>query len=265
MLVAHRGGSKLAPENTLSAFRQALDAWRADVLEMDLHLSADGEVVVIHDETVDRTTDGTGAVRELPWDALRELDAGYRFVALDGSVPFRGRRVGIPRFEEVLETFPRVRLNVESKAPAAAGPLVELVRRHGAAHRVMIAAERERNRAAARGHRPWGASRWQVVGLRYLHFMYTPEADIVQVPERYRGLRVVTPAFVAAAHRVNLPVQVWTVDRPEDMRRLLAWGVDGIQTDRPDVLASVLSQVAGRPAAPGPAATAEPLVVGPDA
>ena len=265
LLVAHRGGSKLAPENTLSAFRQAVDAWHADVLEMDVHLSADGEVVVIHDGTVDRTTDGVGAVRELPWNALREFDAGYRFVASDGSAPFRGSGVGIPRFEEVLETFPRMRLNVESKAPETAGLLVELIRRHGATHRVLIAAERERNRAAARGHRPWGASRWQVAVLRYVPFMYTPVADVVQVPERYRGLRVVTPAFIASAHRRNLPVQVWTVDRTADMLRLLDWGVDGIQTDRPDLLAAVLSQVAGRPAAPGPAATAEPIVVGHDA
>ena len=251
-LVAHRGGAKLAPENTVAAFQQAVEAWRADVLEMDVHLSADGEVVVIHDATVDRTTDGTGRVDELPWAALRELDAGCRFVPLDGMASFRGRGVRLPRFEEVLETFPRSRLNVESKSPEAAGPLVELIRRHGATHRVLIAAEYERTRRAARGYKgAWGASSGQVAKLRFLPFGYTPMADVIQVCEWWHGIRVVTPSFLARAHRRNLPVQVWTVDDPVAMRRLLSWGVDGIQSDRPDLLASVLSEVANRPLAPG--------------
>ena len=252
LLVAHRGGAKLAPENTRPAFRRAVEAWRADILEMDVRLSADDEVVVIHDATVDRTTEGAGLVRELPWAALRELDAGYRFVALDGTTAFRGRGVRIPRFEEVLEAFPRTRLNVESKSPETARPLVELIRRHGATHRVLVAAEFERTRRAARGYRgAWGASSGQAARLRLFPIGYTPMADILQVCEWWHGIRVVTPAFLARAHRRNLPVQVWTVDDPAAMQRLLSWGVDGIQTDRPDLLSGVLSEVAARPPAPG--------------
>lgn len=257
LLVAHRGGSGLAPENTLEAFQDALSRWRADMLELDVRLTADGEVVVIHDATVDRTTDGTGRVADLTLARLRELDAGARFRDPRGEPSFRGKGVRIPRFEDVLLSFPDTRLNVEAKEARVAGPLVEIVRRHGAQDRVLVAAERESFRRSARGYPgPWGASRTHVFWFWALHRLpagggYVPDADILQVPETVRGLRVVTPRFVEAAHRRNLPVQVWTVDDPDDMRRLLSWGVDGIQTDRPDVLARVLHEETGRPLPPG--------------
>jgi glycerophosphoryl diester phosphodiesterase len=257
MLVAHRGGSRLAPENTMVAFCEAVERWEADMLEMDVRLTRDGEVVVIHDETVDRTTDGTGPVFAFTLEEVRGLDAGYRFVDLEGRTSFRGKGVQVPRFEDVLTAFPRMRMNVETKETRVAAPLVEIVRRHGAESRVLVAAEHERWRAPARGYPgPWGASRTQVRLFWMLHRLpgggpYTPAADILQVPETWKGRTIVTDAFVRAAHRRNLPVQVWTVDDPGDMRRLLALGVDGIQSDRPDVLARVLVEVAGRPAPPG--------------
>ena len=257
LLMAHRGGARLAPENTMEAFRASVERWDADILEMDVRATADGEIVVIHDATVDRTTDGSGAVAEMTWARLRELDAGYRFRDPEGRTAFRGRDVGVPRFEEVLEAFPDRRLNVDAKAADAAPGLAEIVRRHGAEHRVLLAAERERHRAAVRGYGgPWGATRAQIrrfwllekVGLTAL---FVSRADVLQVPEVWEGRRVVTPAFVEAAHRRNLPVHVWTVDGEDDMRRLLSWGVDGIQTDRPDRLARVLVEEAGRPPPPG--------------
>jgi glycerophosphoryl diester phosphodiesterase len=251
-LVAHRGGSRIAPENTLVAFRRALAWWDADLLELDVRLSRDGVVVVIHDETVDRTTDGTGRIQDLPYAALAELDAGHRFVAPDGGTPFRGVGVRIPRFEELLEEFPDARLNVECKSADVAAPLKRMVERHGAAHRVLVAAQWEKNREGARGYRgPWGATREQVTRFRFLPLGYTPEADVLQVPERFKGIPIVTRGFVARAHRRNLPVQVWVVDDPDDMRRLLALGVDGLQSDRPDLLARVLTEVARRPPPPG--------------
>lgn len=250
LLVAHRGGAKLAPENTLAAFHQAVSLWRADMLELDVRLSADGRVVVIHDASVDRTTDGSGRVRDLPWAALRELDAGYRFVAPEGGTPFRGKGVRISLLDEVLEELPLERLNVESKSPETAGPLARVIERHGATHRVLVAAQRDPDRVGARTyHGPWGSARGQIAGLRLLGA--APRADILQVPERWHGFPIVTPAFVACAHRLNLPVQVWTVDDPAVMLRLLGWGVDGIQSDRPDLLAAVLTEVAGRTPPPG--------------
>jgi glycerophosphoryl diester phosphodiesterase len=188
---------------------------------------------------------------------LERLDAGYRFLDLEGRPSFRGHGVRIPRFEDLLSALPETRLNVEVKAAEAAGPLVDVIRRHGAEDRVLVAAEYERRRVGARGYPgPWGAGRHHVLILWLLHrlpgsALYTPGADILQVPERWRGMQIVTPSFVREAHRRNIPVQVWTVDDPDDMRRLLSWGVDGIQTDRPDHLARVLCDEAGRPPPPG--------------
>jgi glycerophosphoryl diester phosphodiesterase len=256
LLVAHRGGAGLAPENTLTAFQQALERWGADMLELDVRATADGAVVVIHDATVDRTTDGSGAVRALRLEAVRELDAGHRFVGPDGAESFRGRGVRIPLLQEVLESFPRARLNVEIKAREAARPTLEVVRRLGATDRVLIAAEFESNRRDARGYEgPWGASRSQMGPFWLLHRTpfspwVTPRADAFQVPVRWKGLPVVTRRFVEEAHRRNVPVHVWTVDDPDEMRWLLDLGVDGIQSDRPDVLARVLSEETGRPPAP---------------
>ena len=257
LLMAHRGGSRLAPENTMAAFRHALDDWDADVLEMDVRLTADERLVVIHDDTVDRTTDGAGPIRRMTWEEAGDLDAGFRFRDLNGDPAFRGRDARIPLFDEVLETFPHTRIIVEPKAAEAARPLVDAIRFRGAEHRVLIGAVFESTRTGARGYAgPWAASRTQVRRFWILHRVpvvgrwYVPRADAFEIPERSGRFQVVTPALVRAAHAANIAVHVWTVDDPDDMRRLLDWGVDGIQTDRPDLLADVLTDVAGRPPAP---------------
>lgn len=256
LLVAHRGGAGLAPENTLEAFRLAVEGYDADMLELDCRLTRDGEVAVIHDATVDRTTDGSGPVREFTAHELQALDAGHRFVDGDGHHPFRGKGVRVPLLRELLEDLPPVRLNVDCKCDRVAGPLVAVIRDAGAEDRVLVAAEHEANRRAVRGYPgPWGASRAQLRRFYLLHRLpfggfYTPRADVFQIPEAWEGRQILTPRFLAEAHRRNIPVQIWTVDREEDMRRLLAMGVDGIQTDRPDRLARVLHQETGRPLPP---------------
>ncbi|MCG6957288.1 MAG: glycerophosphodiester phosphodiesterase [Gemmatimonadetes bacterium] len=257
LLVAHRGGSRIAPENTMAAFGMALETWGADMLEMDVRLTRDGEVVVIHDASVDRTTDGSGPVSDLTLAELQALDAGFRFVDPNGVASFRGKGVVIPRFEDVLTAYPDTRMNVEAKEPGVAEALVDIILRHDAQERVLVAAEYERSRRSVRHYPgPWGASRHHVLLFWLLYRLprgggYTPGADILQVPERHNGLRIVSPRLVRAAHQRNLPVQVWTVDDPEDMRRLLSWGVDGIQSDRPDLLARVMVDELGRPRPPG--------------
>ena len=262
VLVAHRGGAGLAPENTLEAFRLAVDGYGADMLEMDVHLTADDEVVVIHDPTVDRTTDGSGAVAAMGADEIRSLDAGYTFQDPDGAFSYRGRGTRVPLFAEVLQEFPETRLNVECKCPRVARPLVELILRHEAQHRVLVAAAEEANRKAVRGYPgPWGASSAQLRPFHVLHrlplgFLYTPRADALQIPETWKGRRILTERFLREAHRRNLPVHVWTVDREDDMRRLLAMGVDAIQTDRPDRLARVLHEFGGRALPPAMAGDA---------
>ena len=255
-LVAHRGGAKLAPENTLTAFRSAVRDWGADMLEMDVRLTRDGRVAVVHDATVDRTTNGSGFVSEFSLEELQALDAGHEFVDLEGNHSFRGAGVRIPALEEVFEACPGVWLNVEAKEAEVAGPLADLIREHGQEYRVLIAAEHEKNRVDAMGYSgPWGASRrhcmlfWLLLRLPGGR-RYTPPVDALQVPEVWKSFRIVSSRFVEEAHRRNIPVHVWTVDDPGDMRRLLALGVDAIQSDRPDLLAEVLTQVCGRPPPP---------------
>ena len=256
MLTAHRGGAGLAPENTVAAFRSAVEEWGADMIELDVRLTRDGEVVVIHDPTLDRTTDGSGIVGDRTLAEIRALDAGYAFRDPGRRYAFRGRGVRVPTLGEVLETFPDVWINVELKEAQVAAPAVAVIGRHAADTRVLIAAEHEVWRRAARGYRgPWGASRRQIARFLVVHRLpgggaYTPAADVLQVPEVHEGRRIVTPRFVEEAHRRNVPVHVWTVDDPADMRRLLSWGVDAIQTDRPDLLARVLAEVTHRPLPP---------------
>jgi len=257
LLIAHRGGAALAPENTMAAFELAVNEWDADILEMDVRLTADDRVVVIHDATVDRTTNGSGPIRSMTWRQARGLDAGYRFQDTGGRHVCRGTGVRIPLFEEVLATFPDTRIIVEPKAAEAAEPLVGTIRAHHAEDRVLIGAEHEATRVGARGYTgPWGASRrhatwfWSLHRLRLAGHWYVPPVDGFQLPESSGRIRVVTPSFIRAAHAANIPVHIWTVDDPADMRRLLRWGADGIMTDRPDLLAGVLTDVAGRPPAP---------------
>lgn len=268
LLIAHRGGSALAPENTLLAFRRAIEWWRADILELDVHATRDGEVVVLHDDTVDRTTDGRGAVAALTLAELRALDAGYRFTPDGGATfPFRGRGITIPTLREVLTEFPRARVNVEIKAGAAQAPLLRLLTDAGDPSRVLIAAGERGNRARFTHYPgPVSAAGSELKWFYGLHLaraarLFRPRVDAFQMPEWYGGRRVLTPRFVRDAHRLGLAVHVWTVDDEADMRRLLAWGVDGLITDRPDVAARVLHDRALRPLPPGPPANeAEPLL-----
>jgi glycerophosphoryl diester phosphodiesterase len=257
LLIAHRGGSGLAPENTMLAFYRAVEDWDADMIELDVHASADGQCMVIHDPTVERTTDGTGAVAELTASELQRLDAAHRFTRDGGATyPFRGRGVTIPTLGEVLEAFPRTRFTVEVKAAAAQVPMLAAIRAAEAEDRVVIAGELEENRGRfAEYAGPVSASssqirRYWVLQRAGLAALWTPPADVFQVPERHGSRSVVTPGFVAGLHGHGIAVHVWTVDHTVDMERLLDWGVDGIVTDRPDRLARVLEIRFGRRPAP---------------
>lgn len=262
LLIAHRGGAALAPENTLAAFGLAVSRWQADIIELDLRVTGDGELVVIHDATVDRTTDGTGLVSQLSIGALRELDAGYRFTDLAGAQSFRAQAVQVPLFREVLEAFPNLRITAELKEPAGAEPFLRIVRRHGAEQRVLLAAIHERSRRAVRGRYrgPSSASRTDAIRFFALNRLrvagwFTPKVDVFQLPEYSGRWHLVTPQFVRGAHRANTPVHVWTVNDASDMHRLLEMGVDGILSDRPDILARVLHDRVNRPLPPGVAAS----------
>jgi len=256
LLVAHRGGAGLAPENTLPAFLSAHDDWAADMIELDIRLTADGVVVVHHDPTVDRTTDGAGPLAERTLAQLRELDAGYRFTPDGRSFPFRGRGVRIPTLAEVLEALPAMRFTVEVKAPEAQRPFFEVARRLGAEGRIVAASLHDRERTL---FREWpGAISASMEQVRRFYLLqrlglarlWVPPVDVFQVPERAGRLLVCSPRFVRALHAHGVAVQVWTVNDAADMERLLRAGVDGIQSDYPDRLAHVMSRLFDRPQPP---------------
>ena len=259
LLIAHRGGSALAPENTLTAFGQALEWWRADILEMDVQPTRDGEVVVTHDPVVDRTTNGTGRVSDHTLDEIRAFDAGYRFTPDGGeSYPYRDRGIGMSTFAEVLAAFPHARVNVEIKDGRAQERVWEVVHEAGAMQRVLIAAGSRANRTRFdRYPGPVSASAQELRAFYIRHRLhlaglYRHRVDALQMPERHGGRQVLGPRLVREAHAANVAVHVWTVDEVDDMHRLLSWGVDGLVTDRPDRLARVLHDLVGRPLPPGP-------------
>ena len=258
LLIAHRGGSALAPENTLVAFRRALAWWGADLLETDVQPTADGDAVVIHDPTVDRTTDGRGRVCEMTAAELGRLDAGHRFTPDGGkSFPFRGKGARISTLREVLEALPETRVNVEIKDARAQEAVWRTVHELGAAHRVLIAAGDRRNRRRFGAYAgPTSASAQEMYAFYAAHLcratrFWSPPVDAFQMPERHGGRQVLTPRMLAELHAHNVAVHVWTIDEADDMRRLLEWGVDGLVTDRPDRLARLLHERHGRPLPPG--------------
>lgn len=258
ILIAHRGGAGLQPENTMAAFRDAAERWQADMFEFDVRATADGRCVIIHDPTVDRTTNDSGAVADMTYDELRELDAGYRFTPDGGQTfPFRDRGITIPLIEDVFEAFPGMRFTIEVKAGAAQTPLFDAIERFACADRVIAAGMYNADRTLFHRHSgALSASTEQMRAWMYRHLVGLGRwaglrADVVQVPERAEGLRIVTPRFVRALHARGILVHVWTVNDERDMRRLLEWGVDGLVSDRPDILARVLHDVADRPLPPG--------------
>lgn len=250
LVLAHRGGADLAPENTMAAFQNAVDLG-VDILELDVHTTADGTVVVIHDESVDRTTDGTGAVHDFTLADLRQLDAGYEFSPDNGQTfPFRGQGIGIPTLEEVFAAFPDMRINIEIKQsdPPIEAAVLEVIERAGAQQRVLVGSEYDDVMARFRSLAPDIATsaatnevrNFYLAQLLRVSAIYRPLADAFQVPEYSGSTHVVTPSFVDAAHHHGVKVHVWTVNDAETMQRLLDIGVDGIITDRPDVALEVV-------------------------
>ncbi|HSJ15807.1 MAG TPA: glycerophosphodiester phosphodiesterase [Longimicrobiales bacterium] len=257
LLIAHRGGAGLAPENTLAAFRSAEHDWAADMIELDVRASLDGECIVIHDATLDRTTSGSGAVTDLPLDQIQGFDAGYRFTPDGGaSFPLRGRGVRVPTFDEVLAALPRMRFTVELKSGDAQPGLAAAIERHGAHERVIIAGMHDADRIRFHDYAgTLSASGRQLSRFYLAHRCYAAalaplRAQVVQMCETWRGRRLLTPRLVRDLARRGVPVHVWTVNDEADMHRLLDWGVDGLLTDYPDRLARVLHERVGRPLPP---------------
>ncbi len=255
---AHRGASARAPENTLEAFRLAVEAG-AGGLELDVHMTLDKEIVVIHDATVERTTDGSGVVAEMKLDELRALDAGYRFSPDGGRThPYRGQGLRIPTLAQVYEQFPAVCVNVDIKEPqpGAEEAVMRVIRDARAEGRSLVVsgdhAVVRRFRRVSGGRISTGASRLETGAFYLLSRLRLerlglgrPACDALQVPVEHKGVTLVTPRFLRAAHSRGVRVDAWTINEPGEMRRLLDLGVDVIMTDRPQTLASVLQERRG--------------------
>jgi glycerophosphoryl diester phosphodiesterase len=228
LVFAHRGGSKIGPENTIAAFDRGLAAG-ADGLELDVRLSRDGIVVVHHDAMLDRTTRAQGPLKNRTAAELAEFD--------------------VPPLRSVLARYPTTGIIVELKerGPQLAEAVVDEVRRAGASDRVCLGSFSISALRAARAAAPaiaTSGARFEVRLALYRSWCGLSPGRVsyqtFQVPEASGMTRVVTPRFVRLAHKAGIAVQVWTVDEPEDIRRLLDWGVDGIISDRPDVAAEVV-------------------------
>jgi glycerophosphoryl diester phosphodiesterase len=242
-VIAHRGGRARGPENTIEAMEAGI-ADGADAIELDVHISADGEVVVIHDAAVDRTTDGTGLVAQMTFAELRALNAGFRFEGVGPRA--RSRHARIPALREVLERFPRVPLIIEVKTPAASAATRALIERDGAEDRCLVDSfHGEALKAFAGSRIALGPSRDGLVRLIARTLLpigarATVRPSALCIPRRYRGFPLPVTRLAALMRAAGKPVHVWTVNQPAAALELWRMGVSGIVTD--DVRAMVAAR-----------------------
>jgi glycerophosphoryl diester phosphodiesterase len=243
-IIAHRGASGMAPENTVAAFQLALRQG-ADAFELDVRLTGDGVPVVLHDATLDRTTDRSGLLRNLTFPELREVDAGARFTADGGrTYPFKEADVRIPTLAEVLRGFPEVLVLVEIKEVAAQEAVRQVLVEEKAVDRCVLASElhdalqlfREAPFVVAASG-PEIAALYRAVLLRRVPS--SVPYHTLSVPLRYRGLPVPTRGFVGAARGLGCPVHVWTVNDAATAQVLWGRGVSGVVTNFPELVRSV--------------------------
>ena len=247
-MIGHRGGAGAAPENTVTAIRHGLEAG-ADAIEFDIHGTKDGRIVVFHDETLERTTDGTGVVEELTLDELRRFDAGFNFTPDFGrSFPFRGTGIGIPTLDEAVEACEGRPIVCEIKTPRSGQALAAWLPGKPVRERMIVGGfEADDVRPAT------SVARWRCANQRdltpfvllgKLGILARLAADITaaMVPVRKGLIRVVTAGFVRRCHEAGIGVHVWTVNEPDEMRQLLELGVDGLISDYPAIARRIVEE-----------------------
>lgn len=246
-IIGHRGAAGEAPENTLVSFQRAVQDG-ARFLELDVRSTEDGEVVIIHDATLRRTTNGRGRVSRLTVKEIKAFDAGYRFTPNGGiSYPYRGQKIQIPTLEELFSACPTVKAIVEIKQarPPIVKNVIETVKRLGREGQILLATEKDEIMREVRSELQengltiaTGFSygevvafvRWVAAGRKG---NYAPPGQALQIPCEYAGVTLVSEETVKAAHDMGVELFVWTVNDVEEMDRLLSLGVDGIITDYP--------------------------------
>jgi glycerophosphoryl diester phosphodiesterase len=265
LLIAHRGASGELPENTIPSFKRALEIHPESLLEMDIRQSKDGKIIVSHDSSLERVTNGSGYIKDKTLSELMELDAGYNITFDNGmSFPFRGKGFKLATLEEVFKSFQKTNFIIEIKDNNIdlVKRTVILIREHDATTRVLIGSFHDRVLQEIREQSPdiaTGFGRmeaWLFVFLHKLHLgrFYRGNGDVLIVPEysdteqpEHRdeggnGFRVITRKLIDEAHKKGIAVYAWTINRKENMSRLIKWGIDGIISDHPRRLREALEE-----------------------
>ena len=256
LVIAHQGGDGVWPGDTLYAYEHAADIG-ADVLEMDAHMTKDSQIVLMHDEKVDRTTDGSGLIEDLTLSQLKQLDAAYKWSNDDGKTfPYRGQGIQVPTLEELFQKFPQIRYVIEIKLTQNPidKPLCDLIRKYSMQDKVVIASFHDQAMQDFRKTCPevaTSASRGEVtkfvlLGKVFLSGLIAPHYQSIQPPydpSESMNIPIMTKRFIREAHAKNIAVEPWTVDDPQLMKQYIQWGVDGIMTDRPDLMIGVLKEL----------------------
>lgn len=257
LVIAHRGGMFHAPENTLEAFSHA-ESIDVDILEYDVFITSDGELVAIHDDTVDRTTDGSGRVNDMTLSEIQDLDAGYHFENEEGEASFRGSGVVVPTVEQIFEEFGHMRQLIELKATndperyeAMIQEMWRLIEEYDMHDTVLIASFDHdinlRFDEVAGGSVAIGAGEQETRDfvIRHKAFanaLYTPTADAFQLPTEQEGFNLADWKLIRGAEQRGMEVYYWTINDEETMRELIDLGAHGIMTDDTELLTEILSE-----------------------
>lgn len=257
LVIAHQGGEKLAPSNTMAAFTNAADMG-VDVLETDIHITKDGHLVTIHDPTVDRTTNGSGAVADMTLAEIQKLDAGYHFKDLEGNYSFRGKGVYIPTVEEMFQTFTDIKIEIEikddnppDKLDEIAEKLWELIKKYKMEDKIIIGSFDQEIlntfNKYSKGLVATSAGRSEVKSFVVFHKfflrnLYVPQVDAFQIPTEDSGFDLTDQKLIDGAHRLGMQIHYWTIDDPATMNKLIDAGADGILTNRPDLLLKMVNK-----------------------
>lgn len=246
LIIAHRGGAGLWPENTLHAFHEA-ERCGVDAIELDVQMTREGEPVVLHDFTVDRTTDGRGAVAELSLEEIRNLDAACRFASkgMDGLLPGQDRKIRIPTLRELFEEFSRMPLIVELKPdnPKLVQTVGDMIVEYGREKRTVFSSFSYRVVRRFRKEFPDIATaaaqrevfRFFLMSRCFVPGLYKPVADAFLVPTHMSSVQITTKRFISNAQAHRIFVAAWTVNDPDTMKKLIGLGINGLITDRPDI------------------------------
>lgn len=255
--IAHRGGAALAPEETIAAFIKA-DAVGADFFEYDVHITKDGHLIASHDPTVDRITTGTGLINEMTLEEIKALDAGEKFIDLEGRTPYKGKGIRLATVEEIFQAFPNKRAVIELKDtndPALYEAMVQemwrIVQKNQMIDKVIIASfdhainqrfKEISNERVAIGAGESEATHYIVKMLLRLNALARTDSHALQLPLKQRGIDLTQRNIIKGARRQGLDIYYWTVNDPETMRELIRKGVDGIMSDNPALLQQILNE-----------------------